>query len=62
MGCKKAAEVGLEETWAASLVEGCKAAGMVAKGLVAKCYRMLATMEAAEKIVRADAKAQDGRA
>jgi hypothetical protein len=61
-GCKKAVAVGLEEAWAASLVEECRAAGTVGEGLAIRCYRRVATMEVAGKIVRADAEGQDGLA
>ena len=60
-GCKRAAAGGLEEAWAVSLVEGCRAAGRVAEGLAVRCYRRVATAttEAAGKIARADAEGQD---
>ena len=61
-GCKKAVAVGLEASFAASLVEGCRAAGTVGEDLAVRCYRKLVTMEVVGKIVRADAEGQDGLA
>jgi hypothetical protein len=61
-GCKKAVAVGLEASFTASLVEGCRAAGTVGEGLAVRCYRRVATMEVAGKIVRVDAEGQDGLA
>ena len=59
-GYKRAAAVGLEGSWAASLVEGCRAAGTLGEGLAVRCCRRVATtMEGAKKIARADVEGRD---
>ena len=54
-----AAGVGPGGSGAASSGEGYREAGRAGKGLAARCYRMVAAVEAAGKIARADATGQD---
>ena len=58
----RAVAVGPGGSGAAGSGEGCRAAGRVAKGLAARCYRRVAATVAARKIAMGDAAAQDNLA